>query len=298
MIDSDTQWALGLLGRRGVVGRRLAGSRSGAGVFAVAVDEGDAVLKVTRGSTEELTAGRRELEFYRTVAPTLPVRTPRLIDHVHTEQAVVILLAAVGPAIPAAGWDRSRWVRVAAELAAVHDAAVPDDPRWRRGSWLLDAIAQPDRAHTDFWAGPGDEGVLAPVLGDLRPLGRVMSAQSPCLVHGDCHTDNLLRGVGSDDDSIVWVDWTSAGLGLPAEDLAFLSVRAVPDGAALPREAMLSAYAGRRNVALEPLRAAVLATELAFFLLAWPEFAVYTSARGVARVRRRVHELARAWADQ
>lgn len=299
MVDTDAEWALEMLGRSGVVGSRLAGSRSGAGVFAVALDGADAVLKVTRGSTEALRAGRRELEFYRTVAPTLPVRTPSLIGHVQAEQSVILLLAAVGSATSATEWDDGRWVRAAVELAAVHDTAVPDDPLWRRRSWILDAIDQPGRADVAaFWSKPGERELLGPILADLPALGRVISAQSPCLFHGDCHTDNLLTSAEPDDDAIVWVDWTSAGLGRPADDLAFLSVRAVPSGAAPPREAMLAAYAARRDLALEPLRAAVLATELTCFLLAWPEFAVYNTEVGIDRVRTRVRELARAWADR
>ena len=254
MDSSDIAWALAALGHPAASGVALDGSRSGSGVFRVRLDGTDAVLKVTRGDPTRLVAARREAAVYLGRGPTLPLRTPRLIDHRDTEDAVILLLAAHQAAVPSTDWTHDDWLRVARELAALHSMSPPDGPLWAHGSPLLDDLAHPHLdVVSDFWA--GDLPVLGPLLGDLPSLAAVIAALEPTFVHGDCHTANLLPA----DDGFVWIDWQAAGIGNPAEDLAFPSVRSVPDGADVPWEAMLTVYAECRGLDIEPLRTAVRA---------------------------------------
>ncbi len=53
-------------------------------------------------------------------------------------------------------------------------------------------------------------------------------------VHGDCHTENVLR----EDGALVWIDWQSTGIGNPSRELAFLAARATPSGARIPPEVL------------------------------------------------------------
>jgi len=52
------------------------------------------------------------------------------------------------------------------------------------------------------------------------------------LLHGDCHTDNILI----EGNQLVWTDWQGAGAGNPAGEFAFPSVRATPSGTTLPQQ--------------------------------------------------------------
>ncbi len=291
MDDTDATWALQALGRPAAPGVALDGSRSGSGVFRVAIDGSDAVLKVSRGDRSRLAPARREADVYLTLTPELPLRTPRLLDYRDSGDSLILLLTAHPSADPPCDWAHDDWLRVARDLAALHSAPPPVGSQWRHGSSLLRDLARPDLdLIAGFWAESAYQ--LAPVLAELPALAAAVSALDQTLVHGDCHTANLLR----DRDDIVWVDWQEAGIGNPAEDLAFLSVRSVPEGVEPPREAMLEVYARGRSVSVEPLRRAVLAAELATFVVQWPHYAALNTPTANGRVRARVGELTRWWA--
>lgn len=260
----------------------------------MSTDEGDSVLKVTRSGDDQAgsEADRRELDFYLTRAAEVPVHTPRLIDHLDDDRGVVLLLTAHAPADPAADWDDASWMTLAADLAALHDSPVPTEQQWHRGSWITDMVRDHDhQAARRFWSWPGDTELLGPVLDDPTVLTQSVSALAPRFVHGDCHAANLLREQGS----IIWIDWQSAGVGSPVADLAFASVRGVPDGAHLPLTAMIGEYAALRGLDVEEVTRATLAAELAIFLLLWPAYAGYNTEAAIGRAHRRVIELARVW---
>jgi aminoglycoside phosphotransferase (APT) family kinase protein len=106
---------------------------------------------------------------------------------------------------------------------------------------------------TKFWGG------ILPRLSDLLDsrdaLGEEGASQPAVLVHGDCHTGNIVHAA----DGLVFGGWQSAGVGRATSDLAMLGVRAAPSGAAVPRNA-LTAYLNRRsyspNDSLSTFRAA------------------------------------------
>lgn len=290
MLHQDAARALRALGRDNVPAAPLAGSLSGSAVYRVALAGGDAVLKVTEGR-HGLPAARREVDFYATLAHRLPIRTPRLIDHLASDDAVILLLTAHHPAEPAACWDEDSWLQVARDLAALHDSPVPTGERWNRESW----ISEPDLDRVrNFWSRPGEAGLLEPIFQDISALAQAIAAPARCFLHGDCHAANLLRDQGF----IVWTDWQAAGAGSPAVDLAFPSVRGVPDGARLPYRAMLAEYSAGRGLNLPELRSAVIAAELAIFLLSWPPYARLNTEAAVRRVHDRVRDLAHAWHAQ
>lgn len=85
----------------------------------------------------------------------------------------------------------------------------------------------------------------------------------------------------------MWTDWQSAGVGSPATDLAFPSLRAVPDGARLPPDAIRAEYAELRGLAVSDVASAAIAAKLAIFLVGWLPYAVFDTAAGVDLVHQR-----------
>ena len=294
MTHTDPGWALQALGLDNATIAPLGGSMSSSAVYRVSLVGSDAVLKVTpdQGEGDDLPAARRELDFYLTLARGLPLRTPRLIDHLSSADAVVLLLTAHHPAELAPAWDEVSWLRLAGDLAALHDSPVPTAAQWHRRSWVADRLCEPDLERAlRFWSRPGEAELIEPILNDPSALAQAITAPAPCFLHGDCHVANLLREEGS----IVWTDWQGAGAGSPAVDLAFPSVRGVPDDAHLPQAAMLAEYIALRGLNAQEIGSAVIAAELAIFLLEWPRYASFNTDAGISRVHQRVKDLAQAW---
>lgn len=299
----------GLLGRAldafGVVvegGDRQAGSRSGAWVGAVRTAGGaGAYLKVmpAAAGAQPFEDTRRELRFYRELAPVVPLRVPRLLDGWEDEEGVALLLATAGAPRAATSWTPATWATLGRNLAALHAMPPPDPERWRRDDPLPGAMAAPNLPEIEeFWAGELPE--LPALLAGTAEFRRRMAALPPVFAHGDCHTDNIVH----EGSSLVLCDWQTAGVGRPTADLAFLSVRATPSGTVVPR-ALIDAYLAHRPRAegaettggdADGDRAvwerALVAEELATFVYLWPPFAGFNGAEAVARVRRRTRALA------
>ena len=267
-------------------------SRSGAGVYRVRTAGGqEAYLKVTPSTLDAraVPATWRELRFYREIAPTAPVRTPRLLDAVAEEAGVALLLEAVGETRPVGMWTTGQWAELGQALARLHEMPVPAGAGWDRPDPLREAMAEPDvEALRAFWAPSLPQ--LSELLARKDTVWEQLSTGSSVFVHGDCHTENIL--VASED--LVFCDWQVTGLGRASTDLAFVSVRAVPHGVTAP-SVFLDAYLAARSGDPGSLRRAVLAEELAIFVFLWPPYAVYNDERAVTRVRERTRRLAERW---
>jgi aminoglycoside phosphotransferase (APT) family kinase protein len=267
-------------------------SRSGAGVHRVRTVDGEvAYLKLTPSTLDSraVQAAQRELRFYREIAPIAPVRTPTLLDFLADEDGVAILLAAAGATQAPGAWTAAQWAELGRALARLHDLSVPAAASWDRPDALREGMADPDvEALRTFWSPSLLQ--LPELLARRDTLWAQLAAVPPVFIHGDCHTENLpVR-----DGHLVFCDWQVTGLGRPTTDLAFLSVRAVPQGAVVP-SVFLDAYLAGRADDPRALRRAVLAEELAFFVFLWPPYAVFHDAAAVARVRQRTRQLAERW---
>ncbi|GAA4596178.1 hypothetical protein GCM10023194_67680 [Planotetraspora phitsanulokensis] len=264
-------------------------SRSGAGVHVVRTINGEAAyLKATPATlgAQALAAARRELRFYRYLAPTAPVCTPRLLNFLDTEEGVAVLLAAAGQPQDAPSWTPGMWTSLGRHLAALHSMPLPTAGDWNRPDALLEALATPNLTEiTAFWAAPLPQ--LSELIARRAELRDQISALPPVFVHGDCHTDNIVYAAGSP----VFCDWQSAGVGRPVSDLAFLSVRATPSGTVVPR-VLIDAYLDHRPGDRGLLERALVAEELAVLVFLWPPYAAFNSPTGIARVRSRARELA------
>ncbi|SCG66607.1 phosphotransferase family protein [Micromonospora inositola] len=267
-------------------------SRSGASVRTVRTVDGRAaylkIVPATLGS-QAIAAARRELRFYEDLAPVAPVRTPRLLDCLDTENGVAALLEAAGENRQAQAWTGRMWADLGRELAGLHNMPLPTGADWNRPDALQEALADPDLDQISaFWAPTLPQ--LAALLALRVELGAHIGALPPTFIHGDCHTGNLVHAA----DSLAFCDWQAAGIGRPAADLAFLSVRATPAGSVVP-PALINAYLDIRPCDHQTLQRALLAEELATFVFLWPPFAAVNSSLGIARVRRRTLELAKRW---
>jgi Ser/Thr protein kinase RdoA (MazF antagonist) len=270
--------ALGLLalGRRpSHAVEKLAGA-SGSGVFRLDADAGGHVLKVTESARAD---ARRELSFYQELGGKVPVRTPRFLDGVGRDDLTVLLITAAEPGPPARTWDRTRWLDVAGQLGTLHrflDRRTLAAHPWLRAEQPATDVAPPERV--SLWSRSPLAPKALPMLSDLEQLRTALHRLPSCLVHGDCHADNLLRDA---DDNLVWVDWAEVGVGRGPEELAILWQRAEFDGATVPRELMIDAYARARGIkADDVLREAVRAAELLMVLLGWPAFLIEQPSLG------------------
>ncbi|ONK13428.1 aminoglycoside phosphotransferase family protein [Streptomyces sp. MP131-18] len=295
MPDELTELTKQAVGAFRVVGERSApaGSRSGAGVHAVRTADGRAAyLKVTPAALgpRALSAARRELRFYRELAPSVPLRTPRLLDALDTAAGVAVLLVAAGEPKDAASWTDGMWADLGRDLAALHGTPLPAGD-WTGPDPLLDALDAPDLAGiTAFWgdALPGLPGLL-----DGRvELRERITALPPGLIHGDCHADNIVHAAGRR----TYLDWQAAGVGRPVADLAFLSVRATPSGTAVPR-ALADGYLAVRPCDRRSFMRALVAEELGVLLFLWPPFAAFHTPEHIARVHRRARVLGEVYGE-
>jgi thiamine kinase-like enzyme len=277
-----------------IEGGTLAGSASGAGVYRVQIDGYDAVLKLTGAGGGQRNA-RRELAFYRTLADRVPVTTPTLLRYADNDDFTALLLSAHTPARHAREWDRSAWLEVARQLAALHSITPPDEDPWIDTPWLRQAFERPPISFAeDYWSGTDAADSIGPVLNAPAALDKAFRATPDSFLHGDCHVDNLLR----EGDQIVWADWQAAGAGSPAGELAFLWSRAHADGADLPYDAMLREYITHREVDPAPLRRSLVAAEIGILLFGWPAYAAYRSQNERDRITSRLLQLIDDWQAQ
>lgn len=292
MTAMPLNWMLAEFGVSATSSGRQGDASSGAGIHAVRTADGDlAYLKITPAGLgpHALEAARREVRFYREVAATTAVQTPRLLASVESEDGVAILLTAAGQAREATSWSRRTWAAVGEQLAVLHAMPLPAGADWQRPDSLLAVMAEPDSSEVSAcWAGSVPE--LPAVLSRISRLLADMSALPPVFTHGDCHAGNILFG----GHRPALCDWQSAGIGRPVSDLAFLSARATASGAVVPTD-LIAAYLARRPQDRRELERALLAEELAIFIFQWPPYLAFNTPATAARVRRRAQALAARW---
>jgi Ser/Thr protein kinase RdoA (MazF antagonist) len=162
-----------------------------AGHALIATDGKTAYLKVTPATLgpQAAAAARRELRFYQDLAGVAPVRTPRLLDCVDSENGVAALLEAAGEPLEASSWTPRMWADLGRELAALHNMPLPARADWNRPDELQGALAEPNQGQVEtFWAGTLPQ--LADMLSRRSELEDQIKAVPPVFIHGDCHTDN------------------------------------------------------------------------------------------------------------
>jgi len=269
---------------------RLAGGASGAGVFGLCLAGQPVVLKVSTRPAAQGEAGR-ELRFYRELAGRVPVRTPALLKGSSGAGRDVLLLDRAQPPSPARDWTAEDWLDVARQLGELQasislaELVEADWPDGDPGPPDVDARAR-------LWHAAGVGDVTEALFTDLERLQQARTAPAPCLVHGDCHADNLLR----DGAQRVWADWQVVGPGHGPEDLALLWQRAEYNGAVVPRSAFLATYAQARGLRVDAdFEQAVTAAEIDLLLMGWPAFLLERADTAREVLVRRLRTLAATW---
>lgn len=199
------------------------------------------VAKVADGPPEKraIAAGtyRTEVHFYRAIASTVAIRTPRCWASWIADDGTdfVLLLEDLAPRVQGDQLDgciADEAVAAAVNLAGLHG------PRWcdstlagaggmevvdaEGAAVLADVLAPMNElffAHFADRLDPAHRRTFdrtAEVAGDWL-LGR---SERFAPVHGDYRLDNLL--FAPDGSDVATVDWQTVSLGLPARDLAFL----------------------------------------------------------------------------
>jgi hypothetical protein len=201
---------------------------------------------------------RTEVEFYRQLAPTVTVRTPRCwyADLSEGWTEFVLLLEDLAPREQG---DQIRGCTVEEARVGVVNLAGLHGPRWcdptltdhdwmqliaGDGATMLGLILRDatdrflERYHDRLDA--EDREVLDAVPGVLSEwiLAR---PERVAPIHGDYRLDNLLFGGGP--DPIATVDWQTVTLGLPARDLAyFLSTGLSPEDRRAHEDDLVAEY--------------------------------------------------------
>jgi Ser/Thr protein kinase RdoA (MazF antagonist) len=291
----------------------LSGGASGAYAYRLRLPPGDLVLKVTRPESPGylLERARREILFYRHLAPEVRVRVPSAIaSRCDEDIGACILLEAYEPSPEPMAWTEGRYVEAAEYLGRFHAAFWGKERELSTLGWLrrVEELEEGDirRAYT-YWERLRAEGrfetVLTPeryewilgTLGRVRWVGTVLSSFPVTLCHGDFHIDNILVDGGR---GMVLADWQEVGPGRGPEDLSFFLQRASFSGGSVPEEGMVRAY--RRSlvantgedVAASDIRRVVDAAELRTRLLHWPAFLGDASEHQLAELLGRIHTLA------
>jgi len=178
---------------------------------------------------------RKEVEFYRTLAPRLRIRTPRCyfaqVDGVGPDFALILedmAPAIAGDQIKGCSAEVAR--AAALEVAGLH-APTWCDARLREIDWIAGSSgvsrALYEALLASFLARYGRE-LDADVIGILS---RVAGASGPpfeypedpfSVVHIDYRLDNLLIDETRTPPSVTAVDWQSFVLGSPLSDVAYL----------------------------------------------------------------------------
>jgi hypothetical protein len=291
----------------------LQGGISGSAVYRLQWPAEDLILKTTAPTSPPHVVARawREALFFRHLAPHIPLRTPKLVA-VHADEAtgVDILLAAYRSPLAPTQWSAGDYAAMAEQLAGFHAAYWDRTSEMSSLDWLrrpdagltADGLAQAKRIWSELRGLERLRSIFTPQrsLVIVEAVGRIRTllAAAPCLpltlCHGDCHSDNLLRGPT---DEFVWTDWQEVGLEQGPRDLAFCFQRAHFAGGTVPYADAQAAYQQRleadagRTIPLAAVRRASDTAELRGWLLDWPPYLAHGSPEQLERVVARVEVL-------
>jgi hypothetical protein len=197
-----------------------------------------AKLPAADESRRAMVAGiyRTEVEFYRVLAPTLAVRTPRCYysDLSEDRCRFVLLLEDLAPRTQG---DQILGCSVDQARVAVENLAGLHGPRWCDPTLgELDWMTMIDEEGAEMvgsitGAATGqfldrysqrldrDDCELLRSIPERLPAWILSRSERFAPLHGDYRLDNLLFGSG--DDPVAAVDWQTVTLGLPGRDLAY-----------------------------------------------------------------------------
>lgn len=246
----------------------------------------------------------REVNFYRELAPTALVKTPRcyFTDIDPGTHAFVLMMEDLAPAeqgdqLRGVSLETTRLVlEQAARLHASHwgDDRI-DDLAWVQGTRNAPSAVSPEMV-AGLWTGfvhrYGPRVTpLARRIGDVvsQNWGRVNESRAPrCLTHNDFRPDNMMFATPAGGYPVTVLDWQSVGYGPGATDVAYFLAGALPRDVRREHEdALLDTYLGHlralgvRDYAREDLGRDYAAGSFLLFITAFfAAMVVNQTARG------------------
>ncbi|MBC7303841.1 MAG: phosphotransferase [Nocardia sp.] len=209
---------------------------------------------------ERRRATRAEADFYRLVAPHLPVRTPPCVHAAvddTTGHALVVMhdLVAVGAQFldPLVGYSAEAATATLDQLAALHAATWDGKMTVLRDQFPTRLVSLTRHLTVEQLQSQVDdgraEGVSAPVrradrlIAAMTAIDRLSATSPTCLVHGDLHTGNIYQ---MPDGSPGLIDWQVVQHGVWALDVAYhLATVLDPDELARHERGLLDHYLDR-----------------------------------------------------
>jgi hypothetical protein len=225
----------------------LAYDRPQAGARAAVVGKFPSPDATSRATARAQGIYAKEVRFYQAIAPTVGIRTPRVLfcDLDPATHDFVLLMEDLSPAVQGdqiEGCTAGQAALALDELAKLH-APRWDDPALLALDWISRPSADAGRLLQAFYQSvwPGFAARFGPrlspeALGAAERLGKglaawVSSASGPLTVtHGDYRLDNMLFGTREGGYPLAVVDWQTSGLGHALADASyFLGAGLVPE---------------------------------------------------------------------
>ena len=190
---------------------------------------------ISRATGVGLGLYRKEVGFYRTLAPRLSISTPRCyfaqIEDRGPEFALI--LEDMAPAIPGdqiAGCSPEVARAAVLQLVGLH-APTWNDASLRELDWVVESSGGTRALYAQCFPGFVARYGKALEADLIDILGRVADSNGPpfvypddpfSIVHIDYRLDNLLIDASQDPPRVTVVDWQSFVLGSPLSDVAYL----------------------------------------------------------------------------
>ncbi|EDL50214.1 hypothetical protein ED21_27123 [Erythrobacter sp. SD-21] len=221
----------------GQVGDSVRFHIQGEGVPATLAGKFPAADVTSRGTAAMFGLYRKEVEFYRQVAPLLDVRVPQTFAAEASEDGAcfVLLFEDLGPARQG---DQVAGCTLDEAKAAIAQAAAIHAPSWGRKDILEAGWIQP----TEDWGAkvgamyPQAQALFAEryadtlepeymaVCTELAEQAAAYFRRDPdhqCLVHGDFRLDNMLFDIRGDSEPIAILDWQTVTIGKAMTDIGY-----------------------------------------------------------------------------
>ena len=194
----------------------------------------------------------RELRYYQTIHPELPIAKPETF-FLTTDEATgfhIIVMEDLSlthrfPVHPYQ-WTRAELHSVLRAYARLHTSSVKSlDYAWLapRHESLLDFEKIPEQVAVVQRAGIwGELPQLPDLIAFARESCQKYADEKPTLLHGDTTPANAALADDLDSEMAVLIVWQDVGIGMPEFDLAYLDLQPFDSARLIPRPELLSVY--------------------------------------------------------
>ncbi|MGD9651423.1 MAG: phosphotransferase [Candidatus Dadabacteria bacterium] len=192
-----------------------------------------------RQASDQLHAFTREIMFYKSVAPGVSMRLPRLYGSVIEPPAYALAmedLCSLRPGDQVRGISEEEALGITEEIAKLH-ARYWNSPELDGFAWMPSEnpvwqdYEEKWPSFTEHFGGlleSNGRAVGEKLLKHVEWLAGEISSRPKTIVHSDLRADNLLFGSPGSDDWVVIIDWQIAIKSMGAFDVARLTAGSEP----------------------------------------------------------------------